>query len=486
MERTEILELKAMDIIKQHVGPENVEITSAFIGTPSSNYPINTIYLFTSGQHESVMGVALKPSAPAISETMKEELRQKLSASLPGVSFSFEPGDIISQVLSFGSATPIEVAVQSPSLADDRAFAEKIRIELAKLTSLRDLQYAQPLDYPSLEVTVNRDRAGQFGIAMADVGKSMVAATSSSRYTNLNFWRDPRSGNGFQIQVEVPQSQMSSLADVEELPVMTEEALRSGTSRPLVSDLAKVEYGTVPGEVDRYNMQRVVSLTANVHGEALGQVLEEVRSAIKRAGNPPRGVVVINRGQIPAFEETFSGLRTGLLLAVVVIFLLLAANFQSFRLSIAVVSTVPAVICGVLLMLLITGTTLNIQSFMGAIMAIGISVANAILLVSFAEHARMGGASAREAAVEGGRSRLRAILMTATAMTAGMIPIAIASGERAQAAPLGRAVIGGLIVATFATLTVLPAVYAILQGRAATSTASLDPQDPTSRYYERA
>jgi len=486
MERTEILELKAMDIIKQQVGPENVEITSAFIGTPSSNYPINTIYLFTSGQHESVMGVALKPNAPAISETTKEELRQKLSAALPGVSFSFEPGDIISQVLSFGSATPIEVAVQSPSLADDRAFAERIRVELAKLTSLRDLQYAQPLDYPSLEVTVDRNRAGQFGIAMADVGKSRVAATSSSRYTNRNFWRDPRSGNGFQIQVEVPQSQMTSLRDVEELPLMTEESLRSGISRPLVSDLAKVEYGTVPGEVDRYNMQRVVSLTANIHGKALGQVLEEVRSAVKRAGNPPRGVVVINRGQIPAFEETFSGLRTGLLLAVVVIFLLLAANFQSFRLSIAVVSTVPAVICGVLLMLLLTGTTLNIQSFMGAIMAIGISVANAILLVSFAEHARMGGASARDAAVEGGRSRLRAILMTATAMTAGMIPIAIASGERAQAAPLGRAVIGGLIVATFATLTVLPAVYAILQGRAATSTASLDPQDPTSRYYERA
>src|SRR5258708_8880387 len=169
MERTEILELKAMDIIKQHVGPGNVEITSAFIGTPSSNYPINTIYLFTSGQHESVMGVALKPSAPSVSEATKEELRQKLSAALPGVTFSFEPGDIISQVLSFGSATPIEVAVQSPSLADDRAFAEKIRVELAKLSSLRDLPYAQPCDYPSLEATVDPDRAGQFGIAMADV-----------------------------------------------------------------------------------------------------------------------------------------------------------------------------------------------------------------------------------------------------------------------------------------------------------------------------
>src|SRR5258706_12322503 len=227
-------------------------------------------------------------------------------------------------------------------------------------------------------------------------------------------------------------------------------------------------------------MERVVSLTANIHGKALGQVLEEVRGAIKRAGNPPRGVVVINRGQVPAFEETFSGLRTGLLLAVVVIFLLLAANFQSLRLSIAVVSTVPAVICGVLLMLLLTGTTLNIESFMGAIMAIGISVANAILLVTFAENARMSGASAREAAVEGARSRIRAILMTATAMIAGMIPMAVATGERAQTAPLGRAVIGGLALATIATLTVLPAVYAILQGRVAARSASLNPEDPWS------
>src|SRR6266571_1045828 len=416
IERTEVIELKAIDVIKQLVGPENVEITSAFIGTPSSNYPINTVYLFTSGQHEAVLGVALKPSVPLVTETMKEDLRRKLSEALPAVSLSFEPADIISQVLSFGSATPIEVAVQSPSLADDRVFAEKIRVELSKLTSLRDLRYAQPLDYPSLEVTVDRDRAGQFGIAMADVGKSMVAATSSSRYTNLNFWRDPRSGNGFQIQVEVPQSKMTSLQDVEDLPVMTEKALGNNVSRLMVNDLAKVEYGTVPGEVDRYNMQRVVSLTANIHGKALGQVLEEVQGAVKRAGVPPRGVVVVNRGQIPAFEETSSGLRTGLLLAVVTIFLLLAANFQSLRLAFAVVSTVPAVICGVLLMLLITGTTLNVQSFMGAIMAIGISVANAILLITFAENARRTGGSVHDATIEGGGGRLRAILMTATAM----------------------------------------------------------------------
>src|SRR5207249_11926648 len=234
--------------------------------------------------------------------------------------------------------------------------------------------------------------------------------------------------------------------------------------RPLVSDVATVDYGTVPGEVDRYNMQRVVSFTANIHGKPLGQVVGEIRQAIARAGTPPRGVTVNDRGQVPAFEETLTGLRTGLLLSILVIFLLLAANFQSFRLAVAVISPVPAVICGVVLMLLLTGTTLNVQSFMGAIMAIGISVANAILLVTFAETHRREGLPVMEAAVEGGRGRLRAILMTASAMIAGMVPMALATGERGQAAPLGRAVIGGLSMATIATLTVLPAVDAVLQG----------------------
>ena len=233
-------------------------------------------------------------------------------------------------------------------------------------------------------------------------------------------------------------------------------------------------------------MQRVVSITANIHAEPLGAVAQDVERAIARAGQPPRGVMVFNRGQVPAYRETLAGLQTGLLLSVATVFLLLAANFQSLRLSLAVISTIPAVVCGVLLMLLVTGTTLNVQSFMGAIMAIGISVANAILLVSFSESARREGRDVRESAIEGGRGRLRAILMTAVAMIAGMVPLAVATGERAQSAPLGRAVIGGLLLATFATLTVLPAVYALLQGRAALHSASLDPDDPASKHYDRA
>ena len=483
IERTEVMALKAMDVIKETVGPDNVQITTGFIGVQPPSYPINTIFLFTSGQHEAVLRVALKPAAPAVNEALKETLRQKLKSALPKASVSFEAADIISQVMSFGSPTPIEVAVQGPSLPDNRSFAEKLRAELEKVASLRDLQYAQPLDYPTMRVTIDRDRAGQFGLAMADVAKSLVAGTSSSRFTDPNFWRDPRSGNAFQIQVEIPQHRMASTEDVENLPVMNGEG-GIDASRTVLGDVAKVEYGTAPGEVDRYNMQRVVSFTANIHGKAFGQAVREVRAAIARAGEPPRGVTVLTRGQVPAFEETFSGLRIGLLLSVAVIFILLAANFQSFRLALAVVSTVPAVICGVLLILLLTGTTLNVQSFMGAIMAIGISVANAILLVTFAENSRRGGAVIAEATLEGSTGRLRAVLMTALAMIAGMIPIALGTGEGAQAAPLGRAVIGGLVLATVATLTVLPAFYAILQARARPGSPSLSPSDPESTYYE--
>ena len=483
LERTELIALKAMDVIKDRVGAKNVEITTGFVGVAAPNYPINTIYLFTSGQHEAVLGVSLKPSAPPVSDALREELRRDLQQALPNVAVSFEAGDIISQVMSFGSPTPIEVAVQGPSLAVTRPFAAKVYVELERVAPLRDLQYAQPLDYPTLQIQIDRDRAGQYGVTTADVARSLVAATSSSRYTDLNFWRDPGSGNGFQIQVEIPQSKIASIEDISDVPVMPPNSTADAT-RPLVADVARVDYGTTFGEVDRYNMQRVISFTANIHDKPLGAVVSEVRQAIARAGTAPRGVSVLIRGQVPAFEETLSGLRTGLLLAVAVIFLLLAASFQSFRLASVVMTAVPAVICGVLLMLLLTGTTINVQSFMGAIMAVGISVANAILLVTFAENARRGGAAVRDAAIEGGAGRLRAILMTASAMIAGMLPMALGSGERAQAAPLGRAVIGGLLFATAATIIVLPTVYALVQARASGGSPSLDPDDPVSRHYE--
>ncbi|MEJ7607156.1 MAG: efflux RND transporter permease subunit [Bryobacteraceae bacterium] len=408
-------------------------------------------------------------------------MRQRFAKDLPTIQISFEAADIITQVMSFGSPTPVEVAVQGPSLVADRDFAEKIRAELAKIPNLRDLQYGQPFDYPTVQVTVDRNRAGQFGLHMANVAKSLVGATSSSRFVEPNFWRDPVSGNGFQIQVQIPQNRVKSLEDIQGLRVS------SDGPRALMGDVADVRYGTTMAEIDRYNMQRMVSLTANLHGEFVGDAAKQLESAVHRVGNPPKGVTVSVRGQVQPLLETMKGLQIGLLLSIAVIFLLLAFYFQSVRLALTIITTVPAVLCGVLLMLLVTGTTLNVQSFMGAIMAIGVAVANAILLVTFAEYSRKEGAEPLSAALEGARSRVRAIVMTAAAMISGMIPMAIGFSESGgQTAPLGRAVIGGLIASTISTLFILPSTYALFQSRVGNVSPSLDPEDPESKYYEKA
>jgi multidrug efflux pump subunit AcrB len=480
IETTETDALAVLDLIRRIIGPDNVTITSAFIGVHPANYPINLIHLWTNGPHEAVLKVAIKPEAPLRTDALLEKLRAELHHNFPNHQFSFEGSDIVSQVMSFGSPTPIEVAIQGPSLDDNRAYAGKIGPELSKVPELRDLQLAQPLNYPTLDIRIDRDRAGQFGLTAAQVARSVMVATSSSRFVDANYWRDPVSGNGFQIQVEIPQNRIQSAADLSELPVM-----KDGSARPLLGDIANFQNGTAIGMVERYNGQRVLSYTANVHGTPLGQMRSKLRDAISRAGAPPRGVTVGIRGQISALEETFAGLRTGLALSIVMIFLLLAANFQSFKLALTVLSVTPAVIAGVAVAITITGQTLNIQSFIGAIMAVGISVANAILLVSFAERERLTGTDARQAAAEGAAGRIRAVLMTAFAMIAGMIPLAIGSVEAGeQTAPLGVAVIGGLTAATITTLLVLPCVYAIVQGRAGRNSSSLDPADPASSHYE--
>jgi multidrug efflux pump subunit AcrB len=273
---------------------------------------------------------------------------------------------------------------------------------------------------------------------------------------------------------------MNSNEEVKNLPIA-----RRGDQQIALRNLASITDGTALGEYDRYNQQRMLTLSANVSGEDLGRAAVRVQQAITAAGKPPARVNVTVRGQVQPMLEMFGGLRQGLLIAVGVIVLLLAANFQSFRLSLAVGLTIPAVIAGVATALWLTRTTLNIQSFMGAIMAIGVAVANAILLVTFAERSRAAGREPWEAAIEGAGSRLRPILMTSFAMIAGMIPMALGLGQGGeQTAPLARAVIGGLIGATCATLIVLPAIFAMLQSRHARVSASLDPGDPDSSYFE--
>ena len=500
IEQTEEITREALEFISKEVGPENVEITLGYLGLMPSSYTINSVYLWMGGPEEAVMRVALKHGSVPI-EDLKKRLREKLPAHLrewvakkwiaegepadkverqvKNLRLSFEPADIVNEVMSFGSPTPIEVVISGPKMSDNRAYAEKLYEQLVAVPSLRDLQYGQALDYPTVDVQIDREKAALTGVTAEEVSRSLLAATSSSRFVVPNYWRDPASGIGYQVQVEIPQSLMRSATDVETVPIKT-----YGQAPLLVRDVAEVKEGTMAGEVDRYNMRRVVSMTANIAGEDLGRVAERIAKAIEATGPPPRGVQVDVRGQVTPMQEMFQGLAFGLVVAILVIFLLLTAYFQSIWLALTAVAAVPAVLCGVVLTLLATRTTLNIQSFMGAIMAIGVAVANAILLVTFADRYRREGRTAAQAGVEGARTRVRPILMTSLAMIAGMVPMALGLGEGGdQTAPLGRAVIGGLLASTLATLMLLPAVFALFLGGSSTESVSLSPTDPESRYF---
>jgi len=487
--RTERYALDVIDLVKQEVGPDNIALTLGYVGMIHSNFPVNAVYQWSRGPEEAILYVDLHDHGGIGVESLKERLRARVTASLPELRVSFEPSDIVNEVMSFGSPTPIEIAVSGPNLADSRGHAEAIRAELASIPALRDIQFGQSLDYPTIRVEIDREKAGRSGLTQGDVSRALTMATSSSRFVMPNYWADPKSGIAYQVQVEVPRQvlrtpddrvqTLTSADDLARLPVN-----HARDSQVLVRDVATLEPGTMPGQFDRYNMRRQVTITANIHGEDLGAVARQVRAAIERVGPPPQGVTTEIRGQIVPLGDMLGGLSVGLAVAVLVVFLVLTANFQSVRLALATVSTVPAVIAGVVAMLFLTGTTLNIQSFVGSIMAIGVAMANAILLVTFAEQVRREGRPPQEAAVTGAASRLRAVLMTSAAMVAGMLPMALGLGEAGQQnAPLGRAVIGGLSAATAATLLILPGIFAILQHRAAVSSASLDPTDPESATF---
>jgi len=450
------------------------------VGVHNSSFPVNLVHLWNGGPEEGWLAIQLKRDAGKRVEEFKEHLRGVFAKELPEVRLSFEPQDIVTRVMSFGSPTPIEIAISAPSLPVGKGYADKLMESLGKLSFLRDVQIAQTLDFPTVNVNIDRERAGLLGVKVEDVTKSLVAATTSSRFTVPNFWADPNSGISFNVQVQIAEDRTQTIEDLNNIPVTTGNG---GTV--LLRSLATITTGTAVGTYERYNMARIVSVTANIHGTDLGTATREIRKTLAELNFPSDGKTKVDvRGQVVPLEQLQAGFGTGLVIAVVVIFLMLAANFESFRLACVVVSTVPAVLAGVALTLWLTGTTLNIQSAMGAIMSVGVAVANAILLVTFAERTRMQGADALTAAVEGARSRLRPILMTSCAMIAGMIPLALGLGEGGdQTAPLGRAVVGGLAMATLATLFVLPAVFVLFRNQSGTRSSSLDPDDPLSSHY---
>ena len=330
-------------------------------------------------------------------------------------SFGFEPGDIVSTVMTFGSPTPVEVVVAGPERDTVRAHALKVLAEMKKIPSLRDVQLYQQLDYPTVRVDIDREKAGLSGVTVKDVTDALLVGTSSSRYVAKNYWRDPKSGVDYQVQVQVPTQRMNRPQQVETLPL---KRVNPDTNL-MVRDVAKVQTGTAPGEIDRSSMQRYLSITANIEGDDLGRATARIRQAIADAGEPPRGVRVSVRGQVTPMTQMFESLTVGLALSVVVILVLLTGFFQSFRLGLISIGAVPGVVCGVAIILVTTGTTLNIESFMGSIMCIGVSVSNSVLLSAFMDDHWRAGASVRRAAIEGARDRLRPILMTADRHAAG-------------------------------------------------------------------
>ncbi|WP_151087306.1 efflux RND transporter permease subunit [Hymenobacter baengnokdamensis] len=482
IERTEERTKQIIKIIQTIVGPQNVAITSAFVGMTPSSYGTSALYVFNAGPNEADLQVNLAEDYKVQNlDALKDKIRQAAARQVPDVQLSFEPIELTDKIMSQGAQTPIEVLVAGKSLSDGKGYADKLVARLRQIAYLRDVRINQPLSYPTVQITVDRERAAQFGLTPDQIARSLVAATSSSRFTAKNLWLDQSKGFAYQVQVQLASQDMKTENDMRNIPLVP------GQLRPTLGDVATLRTATVPGEYDRIGPRRIVTVSANIDHKDLGTATRAVQQAIREVGAPPKGSVVQVRGLSQLLEETLSSLQTGLALAVVVIFLLLAANYQSLKVAGVVLVTVPAVLAGSLLLLLVTGQTLNLQSYMGIIMSVGVSVANAVLVVTNAESLRLRYRDATAAARLAGAARLRPILMTSIAMIAGMLPMASGLGESGeQTAPLGRAVIGGLLASTIAALLILPVVFAAVQRKTGFVSVSLDPDNPESADYDRA
>jgi len=470
---TEQIAQQVLERVRQEAGPGKVNVSLGYVGTQGSSYPINLVFQWTGGPHEAVFNIELASGTSAAA--LSRQLRDVLPAAFPGTSFSFEPGDLITQTLNSGVTSTVNIAVKGPQYADVSVYVNRLKAEMDKATQVGDLQFGQSLSYPTMDVQIDRVAAGQLGTNADKVARAVVAGTASTRFIAPSFWRDPKSGVSYQVQVQVPQTRMTSLDAIGDIPV-------TGSDGRLISvrQVATLQQKNVPGELDRKNNQWLISLTGNVVGADVGKAGRQIDAAIARAGQPPKGVSVEVRGQPSALKQVLSSLGVGLAAALGVMLLLLVANFQSWRLALVTMTSIPAALAGALAFVALTGSSLNLESFTGMIMVVGVALANSILLVTFAERNRRDGMAPLSAALAAADQRLRPIVMTTIAMVAGMLPMAIGLTEGgAVTAPLGRAVIGGLLASTAATLLVLPLVFALVQARSPIRSLSLDPDDET-------
>jgi len=477
IEKTEVYVKTFLQELTQLLGEDKIAISSAFVGQHPSSFAVSPIYLYNSGPHQALLQVALADFKGDM-ETLKDQIRAHIKEKMPELGLSFEPIALTEKMLSQGATTAIEIRVSGMMKSMNLMTANKLLKQLQTLDYLRDQQIPQSVNYPALAINIDRNRAAQFGLDAQDIARSLVASTASSRYTNKNMWVGGMMGIAYDVQVQMPQTMVNSPEALANIP------LAKNADRPVLGDVARIIPTQTLGESYNLGTMGYTTVTANIKDKDLGSAKKDIEAAIAALGELPKGVNIHLAGMTPVLDETMLHLGAGLGLAIVVIFLMLAANFQSFRVSLVILSTIPAVVLGALLLLKITGSTLNLQSYMGLIMAVGVSIANAVLLISNAEVLRLQHGDATLAALTATQLRMRPIIMTTLAMSAGMLPMAIGFGEGGdQVSPLGRAVIGGLIASTISVLFILPMVFAWMQHKSGIQSPSLDPDDRHSYLY---
>jgi multidrug efflux pump subunit AcrB len=435
------------------------------IGIPSGGIPLTYVDNGLVGTGDADVLVALRPGHRP-TDGYARRLRVRLNRDFPGVTFYFLPADIVSQTLNFGLSAPIDVQIVGRDQARNRAVAAHLADAVRRVSGVVDVRVQQPADLPHLQLEVDRIKAVEVGVSERDVANSMLLSLSGSSQVQPMYWLNPRTGVQYLVNVRVPQPAMDSVAGLQAIPAT---AGRPGQGdAPLLANVAAIKRSNIPPIASHYNVLPVIDVLAGVSGRDLGGVLADLTPVIARAEKElPRGSFIVLRGQAQTMRSSFVGLGVGLALAVVLVYLLLVVNFQSWLDPFIIISALPGALAGVGWGLYVTHTTLSVPALMGAIMSLGVATANSVLVITFARNHLRAGLDPLRAAWEAGTGRLRPVLMTALAMIIGMVPLAFGLGEGGeQNAPLGRAVIGGLVIATFATLFFVPVVFRLVHRQA--------------------
>jgi multidrug efflux pump subunit AcrB len=395
------------------------------------------------------------------------DLRIRLADEFPSVTFSFLPADIVSQILNFGLPSPIDIQIVGANLEANRQFADRLLQQIRYVPGTVDLRIQQPFDQPKLHVNVDRTKAGQIGFTERDVASNLLISLSGSFQTSPTFWLNPKNGVSYAIATQTPQYRIDSLQQLQNIPVTG----ASGAPSQILGSLAAINRGVGLGVVSHYDIQPVIDIYGSVQGRDLGGVARDLNKIIDASRKDlPRGTQLVVRGQIRTMRSSYVGLLGGLVFSILLVYLLIVVNFQSWLDPFIIISALPAALAGIAWFLFVTRTTLSVPALTGSIMCMGVATANSILVVSFAKEQLAEGKDALSAALEAGFTRFRPVLMTAMAMMIGMVPMAMGLGEGGeQNAPLGRAVIGGLLLATVSTLFFVPTFFSLLHGRRAKS-----------------